>query len=84
MWNNGTTPPVTATPLVMQSGGWAGLVSATAGAGIAYRVIKPDGKIPSRWEVYAKPFPLQRGEKVEAVAQRIGYARSETVLSDAH
>lgn len=84
MWNNGTTLPVTANPLVMQSGGWAGLVSATAGAGIAYRVIKADGKIPSRWEVYAKPFPLQRGEKVEAVAQRIGYARSETVLSDAH
>jgi arylsulfatase A-like enzyme/lysophospholipase L1-like esterase len=84
MWNNGTTPPATAAPFVMQSGGWAGLVSATAGAGIAYRVIKADGKIPSRWEVYAKPFPLQRGEKVEAVAQRIGYARSETVLSDAN
>jgi hypothetical protein len=67
----------------MQSGGWTGIVSPTAGAGIAYRVISPDGKVPVRWEVYAKPFRMQKGEQVEAVAQRIGYTSSSTVVADA-
>jgi hypothetical protein len=36
-----------------------------------------------RWEVYAKPFRMQKGEQVEAVAQRIGYTSSSTVIVDA-
>jgi len=83
MWNNGSAPPATEPPLVMQSGGWTGIVSPTAGAGIAYRIISPDGKVAVRWEVYAKPFRMQKGEQVEAVAQRIGYTSSSTVVADA-
>jgi hypothetical protein len=83
MWNSGSAPPVTFPPLVMQSGGWIGIVSPTAGAGIAYRIISPEGKVPARWEVYVRPFRMQKGEQVEAVAQRIGYASSSAVLADA-
>ena len=66
----------------MQSGGWTGIVSPTQGAGIAYRIITTDGKVPARWEVYTKPFQFRKGEKLEVVAQRIGYKSSSVVTID--
>lgn len=83
MWSNSSTPPVTVDPLVMQSGGWTGIVSPTQGAGIAYRIIAADGKAPVRWEVYTKPFQLNKGEKLEVVAQRIGYTSSAVITAEA-
>jgi hypothetical protein len=38
-----------------------------------------DGIVPQRWEVYTKPVQLEKGQKIMAVAQRIGYLPSKVM-----
>lgn len=79
MWNGASAPPVTESPVFMQSGSHIGLVCNTAGASIAYKIIGKDGIVPERWEVYSGPLKLEAGARLDAVAQRIGYLKSEVV-----
>ncbi len=51
----------------------------TDGASIAYKLVGADGIVPQRWEVYTQPVELQKGQKIMAVAQRIGYLPSKVM-----
>ena len=79
MWNGNDVPPVTKDPLVFVSGQFVGIADETAGSSIAYKIIAKDGTIPSRWEVYTKPFVIEPGQHIMAQAQRIGYHASKMV-----
>ena len=71
--------PRTAPPLVDRlPDGRTVLGSATAGAQVAYRFAKADrGRVG--WRVYTGPFEVPKGDRVRAVAQRIGYRESGEV-----
>jgi len=78
MWNGGDQPPVTANPTIVKKDGKIDIECATAGASIAYKLVV-DGKEPKRWEVYMKPFVAPANAQIKAVAQRIGYTKSQEV-----
>ena len=57
------------------------LSSATEGASINYRVVSASGE-KGNWQIYVSPVQLKAGEKVEAVAARIGYKDSEVYCQE--
>jgi N-sulfoglucosamine sulfohydrolase len=72
-WQGQSTPPVTAGPVMTRRGNKLVLTCATEGASIGYRL---DDE-PGQWRVYTQPLVLKPGQRVRAVAQRIGYVRSQ-------
>ena len=74
----GRRQPVTAAPAVEALEGAVRISSATEGASIGYRL--PGDDAPGiGWRVYSGPLRLAPGERIEAVAHRLGYVPSETV-----
>ncbi len=75
MWP-GLVQPVTATPSIRQSGKGDAvtLTTTTEGASVAYR---PAGS--QRWEPYTSAVHLSPGTTLEVLAQRYGYAPSDTL-----
>ena len=74
----GRQQPVTAAPMVEALDGAVRISSATQGASIGYRL--PGDDVPGiGWRVYSGPLRLAPGERIEAVAHRLGYVPSETV-----
>jgi arylsulfatase A-like enzyme len=71
---------VTLPPVISRQNGMVTLTSDTDGASIGYRLQK-DGLVADSlsWTVYVKPFEVEEGEKVIAVADRIGFDRSKIV-----
>ncbi|MDA9070028.1 sulfatase [Algibacter sp.] len=56
------------------------LTCATKGASIGYYVSdKPDEKLDlnCRWQLYCKPFSVEKGKTIYTIAQRIGYRESD-------
>ena len=75
---------VTATPLLSTSNTSDGALMVTVkaqdeGASVAYRVIPKGGEAPRRggWLLYTDPVRIERGESLEAVASRVGFANSQ-------
>lgn len=75
-WEGKGQPPVTDMPTVTYTRKYAEVRCATPGASIVYKVIGKAGVEPVRWEVYTGRIPLREGERIIAMAQRIGYLPS--------
>lgn len=73
-WNGGNQAPVTAMPKADQDSEAIKLTTATRGASIGYRLRQNDN-----WKIYTEPVTITGTDTLQAVAQRIGYSRSDTV-----
>jgi len=80
-WPKGKQPK-TANPVFNFTNGQLEISSATQGASIGYRVKKAANAEPSSWRVYQKPIKVVEGQKIEVIAHRLGYLRSEIVYYD--
>lgn len=75
MWP-GFQQPVTGEVQIERDGNRVTLSCGTMGASIGYRKWQGTSK-PESWSVYTGPIQLERGQRLEAVAHRIGYKPSE-------
>jgi N-sulfoglucosamine sulfohydrolase len=75
----GGVQPVTAAPQIRQTQRRCRITCTTPGASIVYKIIKGKQPEPEAWQLYTKHLILAPGERVKAVATRIGYAQSEAV-----
>ena len=82
MWNGNDSPPVTDEVVISIRGKKAILKCATKGASIAYKIIEKDNREPETWQVYTNPILLLKTQTIKAVAQRIGYEKSEETTRD--
>jgi arylsulfatase A-like enzyme len=73
-WNGRNQAPVTAMPKADQDSDAIKLTTATRGASIGYRLRQNDS-----WKVYTEPVRITGTDTLQAVAQRIGYSRSDTI-----
>lgn len=78
IWPDGEQP-VTLAPEMAAKGDSVVLSSATAGASIGYQVLESGATAGKSWQVYVDPFVVGPGERVVAVAHRIGYKPSSEV-----
>ncbi|MEA4981612.1 MAG: sulfatase [Paludibacter sp.] len=74
----GRIQPVTASPEIIVKNNLVKIKCATGGASIAYQ-INGKGYVKDHWFLYTKPFRLNPGDVVTAVATRAGYAQSVQV-----
>ena len=79
----GMVQPETAPPVSQVREGAVALSSETAGANIGFQILTEDTDLGEVWRVYTEPVSLQDGERIIAVAHRIGYKPSETVEVEA-
>ena len=77
MWNGSSKPPVTDDVTIKVTRNKAVITCQTKGASIGYKVISPGKQEPETWKVYTEAVSLDKGDILKAVAQRIGYERSE-------
>lgn len=82
MWNGMDTPPKTSEPVFLESKGFTSILCSTVGASVGYKIIENGKPEPKRWEVYQNSIKLNENQKIKAVAMRIGYLKSEVVISD--
>lgn len=68
--------PLTSNPQFQMENGQLHIQCNTDGASIGYRFI--NGQPQNNWFIYTKPIKIEEGIKLEAVAHRIGYKRSNT------
>ena len=81
IWSDGEQP-VTADPTAERNGNQVALATATEGASIGYQVVS-EGETPgTHWNVYTGPVALNSGERLLAVAHRIGFKQSETIEAE--
>ncbi|MBA4849423.1 sulfatase [Emticicia sp. BO119] len=73
-WQGKREPPVTAPPTLVLKNNQARLYSETEGALLAYKM---EGS--ATWLPYTKSFRLNKGEKIQVIAERIGYKPSAIV-----
>ena len=78
MWDGGTAPPVTRDPVIRNKDGLIVMSCETRGASIGYQIVGHEESGGDRWLVYTEPFKAPEGSIV-AVAQRIGFERSQPV-----
>ncbi|MFK7948344.1 MAG: sulfatase/phosphatase domain-containing protein, partial [Saprospiraceae bacterium] len=71
--SNGQQPKVT-NPIVKKSDGKIVITCETEGVTIGYR-----SKNQKNWMIYSNPIMLNENEKIEVIADRIGYLKSEIV-----
>ena len=82
MWNGGSEPPATATPIIQVNGGGVKVSCETKGASIGYKVVKKGQKVPAAWQLYQdKVIPLEAGDRIVVQAQRIGYKAAQSTFT---
>ncbi len=81
IWPGGIQP-ITLDPVISLEGQEISISCATEGASIGYQVLSGDQPAGDTWQVYTAPFELASGEKLMAVADRIGYKPSNQVFAD--
>lgn len=74
MWG-GDKQPVTQDPTISSAANLTQIQSSTPGASIGYKIIH-DSHEPKSWVIYQSPFAMLPGDKIKAIAHRIGYAPS--------
>lgn len=77
MWPGGVQP-VTADPEMVIENNNMTIISPTQGASIAYQV-NDKGLKKEHWFLYTGPFKIKKGDKVTAVAHRIGFKPSQKI-----
>ncbi len=76
LWGPDRNQPAVDAPTVSIENGTATITCTTPGASLGYRVgDQPEGA----WKVYTGPFDVQEGQTIVAVADRIGWVKSEEV-----
>ena len=84
-WPN-MVQPVTKEPQFDVKIGMVSLLSATEGASLSYKILKEnEDRNSTGWQLYLKPLKLNTGQKIIAVADRIGYkgsAAAEFILKN--
>ena len=75
----GKVQPETEAPVAVMENGQVTLTSATEGANIGYQVLGTGEELGDVWQVYTGPVELNTGERLVAVAHRIGYKPSEEI-----
>ena len=81
MWPDGQQP-ATASPVLEVKNEQVFLSCPTNGASIAYIITESGDKdfdLNNRWLLYTRPFPVEKGKHVYAIAERIGYKSSEII-----
>jgi len=78
LWNGEEAMPRTENPMIVAED-MVSISCATKGASIGYRISENNGLLPEKWNIYTEPFTLEEGLKLEVLAHRIGYTRSDTV-----
>lgn len=75
----GRIQPQTASPSVNKNGNEISLACDTEGSSIGYQILT-QGEEPGKWwEVYTKPVVVEKGQRMVAVSDRIGYVPSDIV-----
>lgn len=74
----GDQQPITQNPEINASGTQISISCKTPGASIGYKIIS-NGKEPSSWQVYTKPFELLAENKLKIVSHRIGFLSSPII-----
>ncbi|MES2796650.1 MAG: sulfatase-like hydrolase/transferase, partial [Bacteroidota bacterium] len=72
-WGGKETAPSTEMPIVNYTGNKVTILCKTKGASIGYRK-----SVNDNWKVYDQPIPIQKGDSLYIVAQRIGYSLTKT------
>ncbi len=77
-------PPVSQAPTIILKKDKAHISTTTTGASIIYKIEnevagtkKQDNQQIARWQIYIKPFNVNRGDKIFAMSTRIGYTQSK-------
>ncbi len=78
IWN-GDLQPITADPLANKKKNTVTFSTSTTGASIGYKIISLHDE-PANWQVYTHPVTLHSGEKMKAIAHRIGYLPSKEII----
>jgi hypothetical protein len=78
----GKVQPVTSPPVAERQDGRVTLRSETEGASIGYQRLRGSEEPGDSWEVYTEPIPLEDGERLVAVAHRLGYKPSQWSIVD--
>jgi hypothetical protein len=81
LWMGSGSQPTTLEPIISFTNQKIEITCATEGASIGYKIIKKDTKEPKSWQVYQKPFALEKGESLLVKAHRIGFKSSSTKKS---
>jgi len=80
MWRGGDHPPSTADVVFKVSkNNMVTLSCETKGASIGFKVVDESNTESTSWNVYTKPIKLTKGQIIKAVAQRIGFEKSEEI-----
>ena len=74
-WQGKDKAPETSSPEISLKEGKVSIVSATKGASIAYKKHEKD----KEWQVYSKPFHIQKGDSLYVIAHRIGFSASKVI-----
>lgn len=78
LWPDGHHPK-TSNPVITENNGKIVINCNTEGASIGYKILEGDQE-PKSWTVYDTPVELKTDQKLIAIAHRIGYLKSDTVL----
>lgn len=76
----GQVQPKTSRPVLEEDAGLVSLKCDTPGASIGYKIFAKEE--PVSWQVYTKPFSIEKGETLVCSAHRIGYLPSELVKKE--
>jgi arylsulfatase A-like enzyme len=80
MWPNGVQP-TTLSPIASRAGndGAITLHSETEGASIGYQVLNEGEELGATWQIYQNPLTVNEGQRILAIAHRIGFIPSSTI-----
>ena len=79
LWNGAEEQPTTSKPAFSFDHSLLEIKSATEGANISYRRLA-DTEPPQTWQIYEEPLLLESGDRIEAIAHRIGFKASQSVV----
>jgi arylsulfatase A-like enzyme len=76
----GMIQPLTQKPALKSDEGLITLTSETQGASLSYKIVsEAEASDSGKWELYLAPLRLKKGQKIIAVAERIGYKSSDNI-----
>ena len=80
----GWKQPVTEDPTIKLEGTQISLACNTPGASIGYQLLDPDTEPTDHWSLYTGPVSVPQDKVLVAIADRIGFKRSNVVRSETH
>lgn len=78
LWSGADVKPVTANPVIENSGGKLEITCNTVGASVGYQLVTDDSG-PQSWHIYKEPLKLPTGTRIKVKSHRIGFVPGETV-----